>query len=76
MEKMLEEVEWSKKMKHKRFNKDMILTKVDEINFKNADKCYICNKKYSEKDIRVRDNCHITGSTKDQLIKTVILIIG
>ena len=44
MEKMLEEVEWCKKMKHKHFNKNMILTKVDEQNFKNADKCYICNK--------------------------------
>ena len=45
-------------MKQKHFNKDMILTKDDEQNFKNADKCY---KKYSEKDIRVRDHCHITG---------------
>ena len=49
------------KMKQKHFNKDMILTKHDERNFKNADKCYICNKKYSAKDIRVRDHCHITG---------------
>ena len=39
MEKMLEEVEWRKKMKHKHFNKDMILTKDDEENFKNAKKC-------------------------------------
>ena len=38
----------------------MILTKDDERNFKNADKYYICNKTYSEKD-RVRDHCHITG---------------
>ena len=43
MEKMLEDIEWCKKMKNKHFNKDMILTKDDEINFKNADKCYICN---------------------------------
>ena len=42
--KMLEEVEWRKKMKHKHFNNDMMLTKDDERNFKNADKCYICNK--------------------------------
>ena len=28
MEKMLEEVEWWKKMKYKHFNKDMILTKM------------------------------------------------
>ena len=51
----------AKKMKYKHFNKDMILTKDDEINYKTADKCYSCNKKYSEKVIRVRDRCHITG---------------
>ena len=39
----------------------MILTKDDERNFKNADKCYVCNKEYSAKDVRVRDHCHITG---------------
>ena len=39
----------------------MILTKVDERSFKNADKCHICNIKYSAQDIRVRDHCHITG---------------
>ena len=38
----------------------MILTKDDEQNFKNHNKCYICNKKYSEKDVRIRDHCHIT----------------
>ena len=63
MEKMLE-VEWCKKMKHRHFNKDMILTEDDERNFKNADKCYICNKKYSAKDTRVRYHCHITGKYK------------
>ena len=59
MTKMFEEAEWCKKMKYKHFNKDMILTKDDEQNFKNADKCYICNTKYSEKDVRVRD--HLLG---------------
>ena len=49
------------KMKYKHFSKDMILTKDDEQNFKKADKCYICNKKYSAKDVHVRDHCHITG---------------
>ena len=39
----------------------MIITKNDDINFKNAEKCYISNQKYSEKDIGVRDHCHITG---------------
>ena len=35
------------KMKHKHFNTDMILTKDDEQNFKNPDKYYICNTKWS-----------------------------
>ena len=48
-------------MKRKHFNQDMILTKDDEQNFTNANKCYNCDKKYSEKDVRVRDHCHITG---------------
>ena len=61
MEKMLKAVEWCKIMKHKHFNKDMILTEDDERNFRKADKCYICNKNYSAKDVRVRDHCHITG---------------
>ena len=56
----MKEVEWCKRMKYKHFNKDMILTKDDERNFKN-DKYYICNKKYSTKDVLVRDHCHITG---------------
>ena len=43
MEKMLEEVEWCIKMKYKHFNKDMIPMKDNEQNFKNADKCYVCN---------------------------------
>ena len=54
----------------------MTLTKDDEQNFRTADKCYICNKKYSENDVCVRDHCHIAESREDQLIKTVILIIG
>ena len=48
------------KMKCKHFNKDMIPTKVDERNMKSADKCYICNKKYSAEDIRPSDHFHIT----------------
>ena len=64
MDKMLEEIEWCKKMKHKHFNKNMILTKDDELNLKDADKCHICDKKYFEKDIRARDHCHVTGKCR------------
>ena len=37
------------------------MTKDDEKQFQKANECHICNKKYCDKDIRVRDHCHITG---------------
>ena len=60
LESMLKEVQWCEKMKCKHFNKDLTLTKDEELSFNNSEECHICNVKYSEKDIRVRDHCHIT----------------
>ena len=37
------------------------MTTADKEDFKTANKCHICNLKYTEKDIRVRDHCHVTG---------------
>ena len=37
------------------------MTEVDEQRFKNMDGCHICDEKYTDKDVRVRDHCHITG---------------
>ena len=61
MEKMLEEIECCKGIVKKRFNKPLKMTENDELCFKLMDKCHICNKKYTDKDVRVRDHCHITG---------------
>lgn len=61
---MLEEVKWYKKMIKKNLNKAMIPTKKDKHNFKTANNCHICDKKYSEKDARVRDHCHITAKNR------------
>ena len=58
---MLEEVEFCKCIVKKRFNKPLIMTENDELCFKLMDKCHICSKKYTDKDVRVRDHCHITG---------------
>ena len=60
LEKMLE-VRYCKNIIKYKFNKPLKMTKEDENDFQKADKCHICNKKYSDKDIRVRDHCHITG---------------
>ena len=61
MEKMLEEVEYCKAVVKKRFNKPLVMTENDEMCFKLMDKCHICGEKYTDKDVLVRDHCHITG---------------
>ena len=64
MEKMLEEVEYCKGIVKKRFNKPVKMTENDKLCFKLMDKCHICNKKYADKDVCVRDHCHITGKLR------------
>ena len=61
MEKMLEEVEYCKTVIKKHFNKPLVMTEVDEQHLKTMDGCHICGEKYTDKDVRVRDHCHITG---------------
>ena len=61
MENMLEEVNWCKSKMKKHFNKPLKMTKENEIDFQKAIKCHICDQQYTDKDIRVRDHCHITG---------------
>ena len=61
MEKMLEEVDYCKKVIRKHFNKQLNMTKSDEQEFQRAKACHICDKQYTDDDIRVRDHCHITG---------------
>ena len=60
MERMLEEVEYCKAVVKKRFNKPLKMTDNDEMCFKLMDKCHFCYKEYADKDVRVRDHCHIT----------------
>ena len=61
MESMLDEVKDCKKVMKKSFNKPLRMTEKNEKEFEEAKKCYICEKKYTDKDKRVRDHCHITG---------------
>ena len=53
MEKMLEEVKYCKNIMKKEFNKPLKMTDNDELCFRLEEKCHICNKKYTDKDIRV-----------------------
>ena len=61
MERMLEEVEYCKGVVKKRFNKPLKMAENDEMCFKLMDKCHISDKEYTDKDVSVRDHCHITG---------------
>ena len=48
-------------MINKYFNKDLVMTKAENKNFKNSTKCWICYNDYVDNDVKVRDHCHITG---------------
>ena len=61
LEYMLDEVKYCKRIIKKEFNKPLKMTKENEEKFQKAEECHICNKKYTNQDIRVRDHCHITG---------------
>ena len=61
MEKMLKEVEYCKAVVKKHFNKPLVMTEDDGQCFRTMDGCHICGNKYTDKDVRVRDHCHITG---------------
>ena len=61
MEKTLEEVNYCKKIMKKHFNKPLKMTDENETIFQKATKCHICEKPFSERNIKVRDRCHITG---------------
>ena len=58
---MLEEVKYCKGIVKKRLKKPLKMIENDELCFKLMDKCHILSKKYTDKDVRVRDHCHIPG---------------
>ena len=62
MEKMLEQLKYCQKTIATKFKKPLKMSDKDEQHFRKANECHICNQAYSNKDIRVRDHCHITGS--------------
>lgn len=37
------------------------MAREDENDFKKTKKCHICNKKYTETDLRERNHCHVGG---------------
>ena len=61
IENLLEEQKEIKNIIKQNFNKEMIISKKEQNDFKNAKSCHICNKEYNNEDVPVRDHCHVTG---------------
>ena len=45
----------------KYFNKELMVTKENNKDFKSSTKCWICDNDYVATDVKVRDHCQITG---------------
>ena len=43
------------------FNKELVMSREDNEDFKNFTKCWICDNYYVDNDATVRNHCHITG---------------
>ena len=74
MQEMLKEVEYCRKTISTKFKKPIQMTDEKEILLRQVEQCHICGQKYKEmeKEIRVRDHCHITGCTAEVLTRTVL----
>ena len=58
---IIEESKYCIDMMKKRFNKELVMTKEDDEDFKNTTNCWICDNVHVEVDIKVTDRCHNTG---------------
>ena len=61
MHEMLKEVDYGKATMRTHLRKPLVLSDDEEEMFKASTSCYICREQYKEKDVRVRDHCHVTG---------------
>ena len=61
LDSLYDEVEKCKSIIREQFNKPLVMTHIDDMDFKNAIRCHICGKRYRDDDVPVRDHCHVTG---------------
>ena len=57
---MIEKSKYHSHVMKKHFNKELVMTKKDNEDFKNSMKYWICDNNYIDNDVKVRDHCHIT----------------
>ena len=58
---MIEESKYYNEVMKKHFNKEIVMTKENNEDFKNSAKCWICDNDYIDTDVKVTEYCDITG---------------
>ena len=61
---MIKESRYCSDAMKKPFNKELVMTKEDNEDFKNFSECWICDNDYIDGDVRVRDYCCITWNNR------------
>ena len=61
---MIKESRYCSDAMKKPFNKELVMTKEDNEDFKNFSECWICDNDYIDGDVRVRDYCYITWNNR------------
>ena len=70
---LTEEVKYCQKVISEKAKRRLVMSKKDEEDFQNANKCWICQRQYKPdegENIPVRDHCHITGKYRGSAHKT------
>ena len=57
---MIEESKYCSEVMKKYFNKELVITKEDNEDFKNTTKCWICDNAYVDNAVKVRHHCHMS----------------
>ena len=57
---MVEESKCCSEVMKKHFNKELLMTKKYDNDFKNSAKCWVYYNAYIDGDVKVRDHCHIS----------------
>ena len=61
---MIEENKYCSDVIKKHFNKELMMTKEDNEDFKNSAKSWICGNDYVDNDVKVRDHCICISQAK------------
>ena len=59
----------------KHFNKEVVMTKKGNEVFRDSTNCWICDNDYVDDNVKVRDDCNITGKYIEALHMEIIILI-